>query len=62
MKDDPTIDRIRRARHKISERCEHDPKRLVEYYMKLQQRHRERLLATQSEHAPGVAEDESARH
>jgi hypothetical protein len=34
---DPTIERIREARHRISERCGHDPKRLVEYYMKLQE-------------------------
>jgi hypothetical protein len=34
---DPTIARIREARHRISEKCGHDPKRLVEYYMKLQE-------------------------
>ena len=34
---DPTIARIREARHCISEKCGHDPKRLVEYYMKLQE-------------------------
>ena len=37
MKPDPTIARIREARHRISEQCGHDPKRLVEYYMKLQE-------------------------
>jgi len=36
MKPDPTIARIRQARHRISEKCGHDPKRLVEYYTKLQ--------------------------
>lgn len=47
MKDDPTILRIREARHKISERCGHDPKRLVEYYMKLQEQHRDRLVTAE---------------
>jgi hypothetical protein len=46
MKDDPTISRIREARHQISERCGHDSKRLVEYYIRLQERHRDRLVAT----------------
>lgn len=33
MKDDPTITRIREVRHSISEKCGHDPKKLVEYYI-----------------------------
>lgn len=33
MKDDPTISRIREARHRISEKCGHDPQKLVEYYL-----------------------------
>jgi hypothetical protein len=37
MNPDPTIARIREARHRISAQCGHDPKRLVEYYMKLQE-------------------------
>jgi hypothetical protein len=37
MNPDPTIARIREARHRISELCGHDPKRLIEYYIKLQQ-------------------------
>ncbi|MGW8255993.1 MAG: hypothetical protein ACWGMZ_00755 [Thermoguttaceae bacterium] len=45
MRPDPTIARIRQARHQISEKCGHDPKRLVEYYMQLQERHRDRLVA-----------------
>ncbi len=47
MKDDPTISRIREARHRISEQCGHDPKVLVEYYVKLQQQHRDRLVPTE---------------
>lgn len=41
---DPVIEEIREIRHRISERCNHDPAQLVAYYMKLQQRHRDRLL------------------
>lgn len=45
MSPDPTIARIREARHRISEQCGHDPKRLVEYYMKLQkEKYADRLV------------------
>ena len=44
MKDDPTISRIREARHQISKQCGHDPKVLVEYYIRLQEQHRGRLV------------------
>ncbi len=36
MKPDPVIDRVRAARHAISERFGHDPQKLVEYYLKRQ--------------------------
>ena len=42
---DPVIDEIREVRHRISERFGHDPERLVQYYMTLQERHRDRLIA-----------------
>lgn len=45
MKDDPTITRIREARQRISEECGNDTRRLVERYIRLQERHRDRLLA-----------------
>ncbi len=45
MKNDPTIARIRKARHEISAAVGHDPKRLVDYYVRLQERHRDRLVA-----------------
>ncbi len=45
MKDDPTIQAVRKARHRISERVGHDPRKLVEHYRKLQERHCDRLLA-----------------
>jgi hypothetical protein len=57
MKEDPTIQAVRVARHRISESVGHDPRKLVEYYRQLQERHRERLVPQprQSE-----AEDEHA--
>jgi len=44
MKDDPTIMRIREVRHRISKKYNHDPKKIVEYYIKLQKKHQNRLL------------------
>jgi len=35
---DTVIDEIRELRHRISERCGHDPQRLVAYYLKLQEK------------------------
>lgn len=47
MKNDPTIQRIRDARHKISEQFDHDPKRLVAYYIECQQKQTDRILKTE---------------
>jgi len=33
MRPDSPISRVRKARHGISEKCDHDPRKLVEYYM-----------------------------
>lgn len=41
---DPVIEEIREVRHRISERFNHDPKRLLEYYMRLQEEHRDRFI------------------
>ena len=49
---DPTIDEIRRVRHEISREVDHDPKRLVEYYRRLEKQHRDRLLTTVKEETP----------
>lgn len=58
MKDDPAIDAVREARHRISESVGHDPRKLIEYYCQLQERHRDRLI---SETKPQPkAEDEHA--
>jgi hypothetical protein len=44
MKEDATINRIREARHRISEACDHDPRKLVNYLIEAQKRHQERLV------------------
>jgi len=44
-KDDPTIARIREARHQISEEFGHDPQRIIEYYNKLQKKYQGRSLS-----------------
>lgn len=41
--DDP-IDLVRAARHRISERLGHDPARIVEHYLTVQEAYRGRLL------------------
>lgn len=41
---DPVIDEIREIRHRILERCGHDPARLVVYYMELQKQFQDRLI------------------
>ena len=43
--EDP-IDRIRRTRHEISKKFDHDPRKLVEYYMERQKRHADRLITS----------------
>ncbi len=49
MKPDPTIDSIREVRHQISVSVDHDARKLVEHYRKLQQRHPERLISRATE-------------
>ena len=44
---DPDIDEIREVRHRISARFDHDPSRLVAYYMELQKRYQDRLIHTE---------------
>jgi hypothetical protein len=41
---DPVIDEIREIRHRISARFDHDPARLVAYYMELQKLYQDRLI------------------
>jgi hypothetical protein len=46
---DPVIDEIREIRHRISARFDHDPARLVAYYMERQKEYQGRLLKTERE-------------
>ena len=45
MKADPTIDAIREVRHQISASVDHDPRKLVEHYQQLQEKHRDRIVS-----------------
>jgi hypothetical protein len=58
MKEDPTIDAIREARHRISAAVGHDPRKLVEHYRQLQNRHRDRLVPERK--APSEKDGENA--
>lgn len=42
-KEDP-IDQVRRTRHEISAKFDHNPRKLVEHYIELQKRHADRLI------------------
>jgi hypothetical protein len=53
MNPDPVIDEVREVRHRISEEVGHDPARLVEYYIRLQEQYRERLLSNPPNSRPG---------
>jgi hypothetical protein len=44
MQEDKAIAEIREVRRQISEECDHDPDKLINYYKELQLQHKERLL------------------
>jgi hypothetical protein len=44
MQEDQAIAEIREVRRRISEECDHDPRKLIAYYKELQFRHKERLV------------------
>lgn len=44
MQDDLAIAHMREVRHRISQQHAHDPKKLVEYYLQLQEKYKDRLL------------------
>ena len=52
IESDPVIDEVREVRHRISARFDHDPDRLVAYYMELQKQFEDRLIRAEktSEH------------
>ena len=43
---DPVIDEIREVRRRISARFEHDPTRLIAFYMEMQKQYQDRLIET----------------
>jgi hypothetical protein len=55
MQEDQVISQIREVRRQISEECDHDPRKLISYYKKLQQKHQERMV--RSEKDKEVADD-----
>ena len=54
---DPVIDEIREVRYRISARFDHDPARLVAYYIEIQKQHQDRLIKTEK---PAEPTDQSA--
>lgn len=57
MKPDPTIDAIREVRHRISASVDHDPRKLVEHYRRLQVRHSDRLVCRGAEEPKETGDD-----
>ena len=52
MKDNSNLgalEQVRAARHRISKRFDHDPRKLVEHYMELQQEYKDRLVGAEEE-------------
>lgn len=60
MEEDPIVDPIREARHQISARFGHDPKRLVEHYMRLDQEDPDQLTDPAGHEKP--TEESSEEH
>lgn len=58
MMSDPVIDEIRAVRHRISAQFDHDPERLIEYYMERQKRHGNRLVGATESTVRGESEDD----
>ena len=48
---DPVIDEVRAVRCRISALFDHDPDKLIQHYMKLQERHADRLIGNDIESA-----------
>lgn len=50
-----TLERVRDARHQISEKFNHEPEKLIKYYMELQQNYKNRFVDLQ-----GIRENKQA--
>ena len=46
---DPVIDELREVRHRISARFEHDPARMVAFYIEQQKQYQDRLIQAVAE-------------
>ena len=46
MKENPTIERVRKARHEISAKYGHDTRKLVQHYIEYQKQFADRLVTT----------------
>ncbi len=57
---DPTLGRIRQARHEISERFDHDPDALVAHYMELDKKYSDRLWKEDGEELKVPTSDHKA--
>ena len=57
---DAVLDRIRQARHQISEEHGHDPDKLVAYYIELQKQYSQRLFESSQIEEDGVESTEMA--
>ena len=44
MKRDPAVEKIRRTRHEISERCGHDTQALIAHYRALEKKYAGRMV------------------
>ena len=42
-KNDPPIDEIRKVRSRISKKFDHDPEKLIQYYIELQKKYEKKL-------------------
>jgi hypothetical protein len=52
---DQVIDEIREIRHQISAMCDHDPAKLVAYFVQYQKQYRDRLIYVPVESANGMS-------
>lgn len=44
IKEDPIIDEIRKVRHQISATHDHDPKKVINYYIELQKKYEKKRI------------------
>ncbi len=54
-KTDPTLDRIRETRKKISENYGHNVKELVEHYIELQKQYKDRIIPSDGEESSDLS-------